>query len=827
MMDLALHRTRTGLAASDRKARGELGAVLLVGLRALARRIEELLPDLDALPRVASSPRATTLYVGWALARSDRAGPRFVVALDESSMVLRWGYARVGHRAEGRGRHLAEGMRHRRSLGESLTDQLSVLRAAGAVLSLHGDEIPVSEEEWARVPSGSVAFVWPLQGLDAGEVLARRASEAIGRLASLARSLGAFPEPLADKMLRDANDLADGVRSMRWDERAQGHGAPPAGMVPVGRSYTYDPVSGWFAPTRFAVRQPASLARVRLEPCPLPPAPPSHCPVAPIERGLHLRLARWLAARGVRDPSLATSAEVLVAGRRVPAADEPPPLEALVTACLGDASGDIAVALAALLQRAGEGATELEAPAKAAAAVPVRLSGSAARGLARLVEHGVLRRGDEAVTVCLKDPALRPTLALAVERALGSLDGFAPGASVRRERMLAKSWELGGITRNATLEAVSQRFWRYALAQGVALKLDLVRSVIVGLRTKPFAVFAGVSGTGKTRVAQCLARFFTEGAAVAAKRVAVVAVRPDWLDSRGLLGWLNALEGAWEDTEALRVLLHAQGDPSEPHFIIFDEMNLARVEHYLAEVLSAIESGDAIALHGRAQPVPTTDGARVVPPSVRVPGNVFFIGTVNVDETTHALSPKVIDRAWTWEFTPLAPSALARQWLGERRVAPPATPDERSSLLDASSTDDPVRAMVLAMGRDGVGARVDALYEALAAHGRPFGYRVLSEVLRFVQLCESEGIDAPPGWWLDRAVLGKLLPALGGSRRDIEPVLIALRPLLEGVAAKIVRDRTIADEVSPRPIDALPASAEKVREMLQRVEALGYVTFAR
>jgi hypothetical protein len=307
----------------------------------------------------------------------------------------------------------------------------------------------------------------------------------------------------------------------------------------------------------------------------------------------------------------------------------------------------------------------------------------------------------------------------------------------------------------------------------------------------------------------------------------VVPVRPDWLDSRGLLGWLNALKGVWEDTEALRVLLHARDEPTEPHFIILDEMNLARVEHYLAEVLSAMESGAPMPLHGRASSIPSADGTRSIPPALRVPPNVFFLATVNVDETTHALSPKVIDRAWTWEFTPLPPSALARSWVGDRPRVSAASDDERAALLDPSSADDPVRAMVLAMGRDGVGARVDALYEAVAAHGRPFGFRVVTEVLRFVQLCEREGIDAPPTWWLDHAVLGKVLPALNGPRRELEPALLALRAVLEGAAPKDPRGSGVAEEVSPRVIEPLPRSAEKVREMIQRGAERSWVTFAR
>lgn len=829
MIDLALHRMRTAIPASDERGRRDTGAHLLEGLRALARRVEALLPDLASLSRISAPPRAETLYVGWRIEAGEAASvPRFVIALTPTALEARWGYGRAGEGGALRRRHIAEGLRRRRALGDALHDHLATLRGAGASLHLRGgDPVPVSEEEWARAASGAVAFTWSLAGLDAGEVLARRVAEALGRLAAFARLLGAFPDPAPDAVVRGPNDLLDGVRALRWEERAQGVAAPPAGIVPYGRSFTYDPVSGWFAPSRFAARQPPSLARQRLEPVGSTDALAAYSTVAAVERGLHARLGRWLASRGVRDGAVAQGAEVRVPGTRVPATDECPALESIVARVIGDPSGDIAVAVAALMECAPWSGIDPTDPVTVAARLPVRLAPAVARGVARLVEHGVLRREDDATSRCLGDDAMRPVLALAIERALGGLDVFPQGSAVLRARPSARAWELSGIARAATLEVVARRFAAYALAQGVALPLDLVRSMLIGLRAKPFALLAGVSGTGKTRAAQLLARFLTEGAGAGGPRVAVVPVRPDWLDSRGFLGWLNALQGAWEDTAALRVLLHALEEPSEPHFILLDEMNLARVEHYLAEVLSALESGAPIPLHGRAAPVPTTDGARLVPPELTLAPNVFLIGTVNVDETTHALSPKVLDRAWTWEFAPMPPSALARAWLGERRVAAPASADERAAVLDAARVDDPVRAMVLAMGRDGVGARVDALYEAMARHGRPFGFRVATELLRFVQLCEREAVDTPPAWWLDHAVLGKVLPAVQGARREVEPLLRALLPILEGAEGAVARDRVVAESPRARPTDPLPASAAKAREMLERATRTGFVTFAR
>ena len=146
----------------------------------------------------------------------------------------------------------------------------------------------------------------------------------------------------------------------------------------------------------------------------------------------------------------------------------------------------------------------------------------------------------------------------------------------------------------------------------------------------------------------------------AANNYVVVPVRPDWVDNRGLLGYLNPLTNEYSTTPFLNVLLRAgdeeeraeaAGEKPHPFFVILDEMNLARVEHYFSDFLSALESREDIPLHedeavdsGESQSGPR------VPRKLKVPGNVLFTGTVNVDETTYMFSPKVLDRAFTIEF---------------------------------------------------------------------------------------------------------------------------------------------------------------------------------
>ena len=140
----------------------------------------------------------------------------------------------------------------------------------------------------------------------------------------------------------------------------------------------------------------------------------------------------------------------------------------------------------------------------------------------------------------------------------------------------------------------------------------------------------------------------------------VVPVRPDWVDNRGLLGYLNPLTDEYSTTPFLNLLLRAReeeeraevaGEAPHPFFVILDEMNLARVEHYFSDFLSALESGEDIPLH-ESETIESgeSESSPQIPRRLKVPGNVLFTGTVNVDETTYMFSPKVLDRAFTIEF---------------------------------------------------------------------------------------------------------------------------------------------------------------------------------
>lgn len=291
------------------------------------------------------------------------------------------------------------------------------------------------------------------------------------------------------------------------------------------------------------------------------------------------------------------------------------------------------------------------------------------------------------------------------------------------------------------------------------------------LEQKRFVLLTGLSGTGKTQLLRQYARAYCRVLSLAPdSHVAVIAVAPDWRDPASLLGYYNALheEPTFQREPATSLLLRAHNDPGRPYFLLLDEMNLARPEHYFAPLLASMETGEPIQLHGEERSV------NGVPPRIPWPRNLFVGGTVNVDETTHAVSDKVLDRAYTLEFW----DANLEGFFARR--------DARD--LEAE-------------------ALLAGLYAALQPIRRHFGYRTAEEVLRFVEAARKAGM-APPQVEasLDQAVAAKVLPhvrgeAAGGTKEALQALRVKLDPV------------------------RYPRSARKVEAMLRQLEVTGITGF--
>ena len=304
-------------------------------------------------------------------------------------------------------------------------------------------------------------------------------------------------------------------------------------------------------------------------------------------------------------------------------------------------------------------------------------------------------------------------------------------------------------------------------------QIRLFHAALTALEGKRFVLLAGLSGTGKTSLARAYARACCDILGLPVRRhYQETAVLPDWTDPTGLLGFVNPLANppAYQETETLRFLMAADGQRDQPFFLCLDEMNLARVEHYFAPFLSAMEGRSTrLSIHAAG------DVVENVPTTIPWPRNLVIVGTVNMDETTHPFSDKVLDRAFTFEFWDVDLPGWRKRALA--KGADPAL-----------------------VGR--VGDALEALYAALHPARRHFGYRACDEVLAFCQA--FAGPD--PAVALDAAVLAKVLPKVRGDDGG------ALPKALESAHAVC-------------SAHALTSSADRLARMAEQLRAQGVVRF--
>jgi ElaB/YqjD/DUF883 family membrane-anchored ribosome-binding protein/energy-coupling factor transporter ATP-binding protein EcfA2 len=345
-----------------------------------------------------------------------------------------------------------------------------------------------------------------------------------------------------------------------------------------------------------------------------------------------------------------------------------------------------------------------------------------------------------------------------------------------------------------------------SIAAGAGLWFEswVLEDLYLALRTKPFLILTGLSGTGKTKVALALQDLLTD-----ADTRAFVSVRPDWVDGKSLLGYHNLLTDTFVMTDTTRLLLDAEtefkakGRNARPYILLLDEMNLARVEHYLSDYLSVLESrrltpdgeltSNPIELHTMGRSLPSSGDGRAIPPTVSLAPNVYVIGTVNIDETTHPFSRKVLDRANVVELfdVDLTKSGVTGPTDvnvdKRRRVRAHFARGGRFVDLAEPSLKTPWLTELV---------EVNAV---LARDRLHFGYRVRNEVLAFVEQAGDGGLlgegDDARRTALDVQLLQKVLPKLAGPRERLErPLRGLLAVCLAPGARHDDRARQLADD---------------------------------
>ena len=297
------------------------------------------------------------------------------------------------------------------------------------------------------------------------------------------------------------------------------------------------------------------------------------------------------------------------------------------------------------------------------------------------------------------------------------------------------------------------------------------------LRTKPFMLLAGISGTGKSRLVRELAFKSCpniddlQADKTTPGNYLMIEVKPNWHDSTEILGYYSNISKKYQFTKFIHFLVKAKKYPKVPFFVCLDEMNLAPVEQYFAEFLSVIETrkkNDNAIVTGtlvEAQRMRELEGW--TEGDLTLPDNVFIIGTVNMDDTTHQFSRKVIDRAMTIEMNG---DKLANMFGRSRDLCyldEGVWPLESFKAVHVCA-DEVLKELKLDQAdtlKQGLVNKLDAINICLKNTPFQVSYRVLNEMCVYAGVLLSEGltIDAAIAQAVDQITLMKILPRIEGD----------------------------------------------------------------
>ena len=367
-----------------------------------------------------------------------------------------------------------------------------------------------------------------------------------------------------------------------------------------------------------------------------------------------------------------------------------------------------------------------------------------------------------------------------------------------------------------------------------ALLTKVFLPYLSALRTKPFMLLAGISGTGKSRIVRELAKAcWKEGDEEYGKNnpknFCMVQVKPNWHDSSELIGYVSRINGEkYVVGPFLRFLAKAINEPDTPYFLCLDEMNLAPVEQYFAEYLSVIESRklnadgsittdpiipfeDTEAYGTLIDQLFDTEADRVAYKSkdgkrLTIPQNLFVIGTVNMDETTFSFSRKVLDRAMTIEMNKVdLHGGLEKDKNNEIGYIGNSIIGDAAEGCDVYEENKDLCDQVLAY--------LEKVNKAL--EGTPFkiAYRTRNEFLLYA--VNRQLLDEKSQLWqtLDEMTSMKILSRIEGDSERTK----VLNGLEELVKTEIISQ-------IPEPKEGKSISAAKIDEMKKKLES-GYTSY--
>jgi len=339
---------------------------------------------------------------------------------------------------------------------------------------------------------------------------------------------------------------------------------------------------------------------------------------------------------------------------------------------------------------------------------------------------------------------------------------YLPAASARV--VAASSATKQAVTPSAVPLALEDRLESivdFVEARGFIFSPWQIAAYVTAVRTKPFVILAGISGTGKTKLPRLVAE-------ATKAEIEIIPVHPDWTDGSELIGY-ERITGDFVPGRLLRFAKRAQEAPAQQFFALLDEMNVARVEHYLADVLSHIEEREKHADGFRSRPLaPQATGDWN---SVCLPSNLCIVGSVNMDETTHGFSRKVLDRSFVIEFSDVDLGRVGGDSMDTATPAEWKASDWTQRWLTLAEHPERKSDVVT----DVIGT-LETINDALSVAQLQVGYRVRDEIALFrlnARDCEPvfRGFGATPIDPLDLAVTMKILPRIQGGGTAIQDVL--------------------------------------------------------
>jgi len=378
----------------------------------------------------------------------------------------------------------------------------------------------------------------------------------------------------------------------------------------------------------------------------------------------------------------------------------------------------------------------------------------------------------------------------------------------------------------------------YIKAQGFTYPEDLIKNFYLSLKTKSFVILAGISGTGKTKLVQLFAEAI--GCTSKNNRFKLISVRPDWSDSSDLLGYTD-IKGEFQPgplIETIRLAVEESKsstpeNPAKPYIICLDEMNLARVEYYFSDFLSKMETRK-FDNDGKL----TTD--RLISKSdlgnnqetldkygnLYLPENLHIIGTVNMDETTHPFSKKVLDRANTIEFNRIDLMAFSSDSDLDKSKTEPTVINNYSlkteylNLIEVLPAKEPEIEKTTRILQD--------INQKLKPANLQVGYRIRDEI-NFYMIYNKRHNLMEFNKALDYQIHQKILPRIQGSSRVLKEILLDLFEFTAGGQFSVEQGQQSSDLkdhlISNYGDIEYYNSAKKIAEMIERYEQDGFTAF--